>query len=131
MSGETNLKTLIKNMTPQLNEGDYVFCTVDAISKIEINDVICFFKEAESCTIIVKQSVADKLGLIYSYIAAWITLTVHSSLDAVGLTAAFSTALGDKGISCNVVAAFYHDHIFVRKEDAEKAMFVLNNLTKE
>jgi len=131
MSGETNLQTLIKNMTPQLNEGDYVFCTVDAISKIEINDVICFFKEAESFTIIVKQSVADKLGLIYSYIAAWITLTVHSSLDAVGLTAAFSTALGDKGISCNVVAAFYHDHIFVRKEDAEKAMLVLYNLTRE
>ena len=118
-------------MTPQLNEGDYVFCTVDAISKIEINDVICFFKEAESCTIIVKQSVADKLGMTYSYIAAWITLTVHSSLDAVGLTAAFSTALGDKGISCNVVAAFYHDHIFVRKEDAEKAMLVLYNLTRE
>ncbi len=129
MSGETNLQTLIKNMIPQLNEGDYVFCTVDNLISIDIEKVISIFKEAEACTIIIKKSLADELQLTYSYVAAWITLTVHSSLAAVGLTAAFSNALADSGISCNVVAAYYHDHIFVSKEDADKAMKVLNALS--
>jgi len=57
--------------------------------------------------------------------------TVHSALDAVGLTAAFSNALSSAGISCNVVAAYYHDHIFVDKKDAERAMEVLLDLTKQ
>ena len=131
MNGETNLQALLTNMTPHLNEGEYVFCTVDKIEKMDLNKVLGIFKEAEAVTVIINKSLADKLGLAYSYIAAWITLTVHSSLDAVGLTAAFSNALADNGISCNVVAAFYHDHIFVRKEDAEKAMLVLNNLARE
>jgi uncharacterized protein len=130
MSGETNLQKLIKNMIPQLNEGDYVYCTVDNLTRIDIEKVISIFKEAEAYTIIIKKSLADELGLTYSYIAAWITLTVHSSLDAVGLTAAFSNALADNGISCNVVAAYYHDHIFVNKDDAEKAMSVLKALSE-
>ena len=67
---------------------------------------------------------ADSLNLKYSFVAAWITLTVHSLLEAVSLTAAFSGALANEGISCNVVAAFYHDHIFVDKAYAGKAMGV-------
>ena len=130
MSGETNLQTLIKNMIPQLHEEEYVFCTVDNLNNIDIEKVISIFKEAEAYTIIIKKSLADELGLAYSYVAAWITLTVHSSLDAVGLTAAFSNALADSGISCNVVAAYYHDHIFVDKKDAVKAMAVLKTLSE-
>ncbi|WP_367187102.1 ACT domain-containing protein [Mucilaginibacter sp.] len=78
---------------------------------------------------IVNKELADKLNLGYFYIAAWIILTIHSSLEAVGLTAAFSNALAKEGISCNVVAAFYHDHIFVAKRDAKKAMSVLKALS--
>ena len=130
MSGETNLQTLIKNMIPQLREGEYVFCTVDNLNNIDIEKVISIFKESEAYTIIIKKSLADELQLTYSYVAAWITLTIHSSLDAVGLTAAFSNALADSGISCNVVAAYYHDHIFVDKKDAVKAMAVLKTLSE-
>ena len=57
-----------------------------------------------------------------------ISLHVHSSLDAVGLTAAFSTALGNAGISANVVAAYYHDHIFVPTDKADKALNVLQGM---
>lgn len=128
MSGETDLSTLLKNMTPLLHDGDYVFCMITTLTNIDINEIIASFKETEGITIILKKETADKLKLDYSYIAAWITLTVHSSLEATGLTAAFATALANEGISCNVVAAYYHDHIFVAKNDAERAMAALEGL---
>ncbi len=128
MTGEKNLAVLLKTMRPTHNEGDYVFCTTT--NKINIDEVIMLFQENEGTTIILKKEIADTLLLPYSFIAAWITLTAHSALAAVGLTAAFSTALAKKNISCNVVAGFYHDHIFVGKEDAEKAMKVLESLSK-
>jgi uncharacterized protein len=127
----SNLSFLLKNMFPQLNEGNYVFCTFTGDLTISIDQVLMTFKEAEGTTIIVNKAIADELGLEYSFVASWITLTVHSSLEAVGLTAAFSNALAENNISCNVVAAFYHDHIFVAKSDAEKAMQVLLDLAKE
>jgi uncharacterized protein len=130
MSGENDLTQLLKKMQPQLQTGDYVFCTVKDLAKINIADVLMTFKEQEGITVILKKEIADCLSLSYSYIAAWITLTVHSSLEAVGLTAAFAKALTNANISCNVVAAFYHDHIFVAKADAAKAMQVLYSLSK-
>nr|WP_275889019.1 ACT domain-containing protein [Desulforhopalus vacuolatus] len=62
----------------------------------------------------------------YEGVFKGITLTVHSSLEAVGLTAAISSKLAEKGISANVIAAYYHDHIFVQTEKAEMAMEALN-----
>jgi len=129
MPGETNLNKLLRNMTPVLNEGDYVFCSISDLNGIDINEIIASFKEIEGTTVILKKQIADDLKLPYSYIASWITLTVHSSLEATGLTAAFATALADEGISCNVVAAYYHDHIFVDKKDADKAIEALTNLS--
>lgn len=125
-SGETNLTALLQTMKPVLNTGDYVFCSVADASLIPADEIILLFKEQEGTTLIIKKETADAAGLAYTFVAVWITLTVHSSLEAVGLTAAFSSALAKEGISCNVVAAFYHDHIFVDKKDAEKAMKVLN-----
>jgi uncharacterized protein len=129
MSGEKNLDVLLKNMQPVLHPGEYVFCSVDTVELMDPKEVVCLFREAEGVTIIVSRSYADSLGLNYSFIASWITLTIHSSLDAVGLTAAFSKALAEENISCNVVAAFFHDHIFVARKDAEKAILVLQSLS--
>ncbi len=130
MAGETDLAQLIKRMTPSLNKGDYVFATVKDISKINRNATICEFKEEEGVTLVIEKRKADELQLDYEYIAAWITLKIHSSLDAAGLTALFSTALAKNNISCNVIAGYYHDHIFVVKEDAQKAIQVLTDLSK-
>lgn len=129
-TGGTDLAELLKTLQPQQNVGDFVFCVVDDLSGINVQDIIMFFKEQEGHTIIIKQELADRLGLAYTFVAAWITLTVHSSLAAVGLTAAFSKALSDNAISCNVVAGFYHDHIFVAKKDIDQAMKVLTELSK-
>ncbi|MBQ0787047.1 MAG: ACT domain-containing protein [Oceanihabitans sp.] len=130
MSGEKNLEVLLKTMKPKHNLGEFVFCTTDHLEQINISQIIMSFQEKESVTIITKKEVADQLNLKYSFVASWITLTVHSALEAVGLTAAFSNALSENGISCNVVAAYYHDHIFVDIKDTEKAMAVLNAFSK-
>jgi hypothetical protein len=126
MSGENNLDVLLKTMRPKLNTGDYVFCTIGESFSIDFANVVLFFKEEEGNTLVLRREVADRLKLDYSFVASWITLTVHSSLEAVGLTAAFSKALADEHISCNVVAAFYHDHIFVDHKDSLRAMQILN-----
>jgi hypothetical protein len=125
MPDEKKLDRLLKKMKPTLNEGDYVFCTRKDMKDFDFNDIIMAFKEEEGITIILKQEIADRLQFEYSFIAKWITLTVHSSLEAVGLTAAFSKALTEENISCNVVAGYFHDHIFVDKKDAQKALIVL------
>ncbi len=124
----TNLSTLIKKMSPTLHDGRYVFVTVQDIALIDRSLTLGEFKEKEGTTVILAKEEADKLSLQYDYVAAWITLEVHSSLHAVGLTAAFSSALAEHTISCNVVAGYYHDHIFVDVKDAEKALAVLTNL---
>ena len=129
MTGETNLQQLLATMHPKLQAGDYVFCTLPAPVTIDQQKIICLFREEEGITVVIKKELADRMQLFYSFVAAWITLTVHSSLEAVGLTAAFSAALAKKGISCNVVAAFYHDHIFVNKNDAARTMEILSNLS--
>lgn len=115
---------------PTLHDGDYVFTTTNDCSTINRNDTICEFKEEEGVTIVIAKEKADALHLSYTYIASWITLKIHSSLEAVGLTALFSNELAKNQISCNVIAGYYHDHIFVDKKDAHKAITVLRNLSK-
>ncbi len=128
MSGELNLATLLKNMKPVLNSGEYVFCTLSNTEKIDLNKVLGSFKEKEGTTLIITKEYANLMELSYTTIMSWISLEVHSSLEAVGLTAAFSKVLADANISCNVVAGYYHDHIFVLKQDAQRAIDLLKNL---
>ncbi|WP_149206494.1 ACT domain-containing protein [Flavobacterium johnsoniae] len=129
MSGEKDLQTLLKSMKPEHKSGDYVFCKVQKLENLNLDEIAMIFREDEAITLILKKETADKLNLEYSVVMSWITLTVHSSLEAVGLTAAFSKALSDHEISCNVVAAFYHDHIFVNKKDITQSMKILNSFS--
>lgn len=129
MTGEIHLEKLLENMSPELVPGDFVFCTLPEDREPPVKGVIGQFREEEGISIIVRQEIAEENGLIYDGIMAWITLSVHSSLQAVGLTAAVSTALAGAGISCNVVAAYYHDHLFVSRSDAERVLLILQGLT--
>jgi len=131
MTGETDLNKLLRGMKPTLNEGEFVFCTVKSLQRANMLSPLCMFQEQEAVTVILTRGQAEETSLPFSNTFAWITLTVHSSLEAVGLTTAVSKALTEANISCNVVAAYYHDHIFVPITDADRAMNVLENLSKK
>jgi uncharacterized protein len=128
MQGETHLNTLLASLKPELQKGEYVFLTLAEAHDVDLSKAICTFREKEGLSVILPREIADKQHIEYSFIASWITLNVYSSLEATGLTAAISKALNDEKISCNAVAAFYHDHIFVAREDCDRAMDVLTLL---
>ena len=127
MSGETNLEQLLVSMQPKLLDPHYVFCTIQATDLANCLHMkpIATFQEAEGLTLVLEQAMADAHKLVYDSVFRCITLTVHSSLDAVGLTAAVATKLAEHDISANVIAAFYHDHIFVQAKRADAAMQAL------
>ena len=129
IDGESDLNKLIKGLSPKLNDGEYVFTSIKNIELLNTSEVICTFKEKEGLTLVLERSRADELGLKYNFIASWITLEVHSSLNAVGLTSLFTTELANNEISCNVIAGYYHDHIFVSTKDSLKALEILNYLS--
>jgi hypothetical protein len=132
VAGIDDLQQLLAGMEPELRDGEFVFCTLanGNIADLARLDPLGMFREAEGLTLILPRETAEREGLAGAPMRM-ITLTVHSSLEAVGLTAAFSTWLAREGIGANVVAAFHHDHIFVPAADAEKAIAALKALQRE
>ncbi|MGP4004394.1 ACT domain-containing protein [Streptomyces sp. 8N706] len=129
MTGERDLATLLRGMRPRLNPGRYVFATVREEPPAGVRPVVTVLED-EGLTLVARQEEADAAGLPYEYVAGWITLRVHSALDAVGLTAAVATELARAGISCNVVAGFHHDHLFVPHERVTQAVELLDALAQ-
>jgi len=133
MSGIKDLDILLSNIEPVLDERNFVFCsfpTIDWKIMYELNP-IGIFHEKEGVTFILDTKNAVDKKIDYLSVYRLITLNVHSSLDAVGLTAAFSAKLAEKNISANVVAAYYHDHILVPEEKAEQALEAILELQKK
>ena len=126
----SGLQRLLCSMQPRLNGGIYVYAVVPHGQVLPADGVVATFRETEGTTVILEESAARDAGLCVLFRAAWITLTVDSALDAVGFTAAFAQALGAAGISCNVVAAAHHDHVFVPAERAELALQCLLELQR-
>ncbi|MBP5855603.1 ACT domain-containing protein [Marivibrio halodurans] len=131
--GERNLDRLIANMRPVLDPADYRFVLLQDVCKASTlwEHALMLFRESEGITLILPSEMGDMPGAAELPRFRRITLTIHSSLEAVGLTAAISTALTRAGISANVVAAFHHDHVFVPAEDAEAALAILQRLSAE
>ncbi|MEV0112872.1 ACT domain-containing protein [Streptomyces sp. NPDC050844] len=128
MSGETDLAKLLSGMRPELNPGRYVFTLGPGRTVPPGVEPVVTALEEEGLTLVLRQEEADGAGLPYDYVARWITLRVHSALEAVGLTAAIAGELARAGLSCNVVAGFHHDHLFVPHERAAEAVRLLQEL---
>ncbi|MGW1230637.1 ACT domain-containing protein [Streptomyces sp. NPDC001478] len=131
MTAESDLRTLLSGLRPELHPGRHVYATVPGGRVPPGTEPVVTVHEAEGLTLVLPEEQALAAGLAFTYTAGWITLRVHSALEAVGLTAAVALALTDAGISCNVVAGFHHDHLFVPHDRAEEALAVLERLAAE
>lgn len=125
-----NLDELLRGLSPRLIDGEYVFCSVKNARYGDYADAnpLATFAEEEGLTLVLHKDAAERSGLRYEGVFRCITLGVHSGLQDVGLTAAVSGKLAGHGISANVIAASFHDHVFVPSELADNAVGILLEL---
>lgn len=130
MSGQTDVHAMLRSLSVSVRTDKYVVVTLTPDTDVPPlrEGVAAVIDEAEGPTVIATIERAEREGWPQEFIAAWLTLDVHSALEAVGLTAAFSRALGRAGIPCNVIAGFYHDHILVPHDKSEAAVEVIEAL---
>jgi len=133
MSGEENLAVMLQTMSPQVNPGEFVYCSFPDgnYGDHQALSPVAAYVEREGLTLVLPRSRADEHGLPYESVFRCITLMVHSSLMGVGLTAAVSTRLAHQGISANMMAGYYHDHIFIPVADADRALQALVDLAND
>ena len=135
VSGETNLKKLLSGLRAKKDDRLFVFACVphdqwDGIDEAVKKAAQMIFAEAEGVSLIIPEEVAAAYQIASVYPSRMITLTIHSALDAVGFLAHITTALAKEGISVNAVAGYFHDHLFVPDEAADKVMAVLADISK-
>lgn len=128
MAGEDDLTTLFATMEPKLHPGTYAFLTVAQIPDVT---PLMMFQEEEGTTLILPWNKAEEAGLKPEFPCCWITLNVHSSLEAVGFLAPIATPLAAQGMSVNPVAGYYHDHLFLPAQLADAAMAELRAISSE
>jgi uncharacterized protein len=131
MTAVRDLHDLCRQMTPSIVDGVFVYCTFSDFRLPSGLEPICTFRESEGLTAILGKSQAEAAGVPYTFPCRLITLTVHSSLDAVGFLACITDRLAHAGIACNAVAAFHHDHLFVPEARAAETLKILRDLAAE
>ena len=128
----TDLDAMIAGMRPDLRAETFVFCALPegADAAALLPHAIATFHEDEGLSLLLPRVVAQAHGFPLDQPMRQITLQVHSSLSGVGLTAAVAAALADAGIPCNMIAATRHDHAFVPADMAERALAILQDLSR-
>lgn len=126
VAGEIDLARMLATLDVERRPGRFTFVTGEWPSLRP--GALATIEEAEGTTLVVAADAAEVAGAPVEFEAAWLTLTVHSALEAVGLTAACSKALGDEGIPCNVLAGYHHDHLLVPVARVEEAIAALRSL---
>lgn len=130
MIGQKNLKEVLNSLQVSCDNVKYGFATVPSESDISLEDVLGTFKENEGLTVIASIDYFTSKHISFEGPFVKLTIDVHTSLELVGLTAAFATKLAEKNIPTNVIAGHYHDHIFVQHELRDQAMAALSELKK-
>lgn len=126
---ESALPTLLRTLAPALRDGEWTFCTLPRADAAPLlAEALATFQEDEGTSLVLPLARARALGLATSGVWRCITLAVHSSLDAVGMIAAVATALAERGIAVNPIAAHHHDHLLVPAPRADEAMDALRAL---
>lgn len=128
MTGERDLQKLTNGMAPRLHEQVFVYCTFPGSKLPDGMSPRCTFQEDEGLAVIVEKQQAQSLGVPFELESRMITLTIHSSLEAVGFIAAVAGRLALADIPCNVISAYHHDHLFIPRHLADRAMQVLSEL---
>jgi hypothetical protein len=133
MPASRDLAHLLAVMAPAIDPREFVFATVTGDTFAELSRSgtapLATFAESEGLSLIVERTAAVRAGLTYIYPCRLITLTVHSSLDAIGFVSAITSALAAAGISVNPVSAYHHDHLFVPADRALDALAILRRLS--
>lgn len=129
MNGIIDLRQLIKSIEPKKHTAKYVYCTIDdKILSVLLDSILLMFREEEGITVVLKKEKADTLSLQYEGVWELVTLTVHSSLSAVGFIAAVINNLANHGISTNVISAYFHDHLLVPYGKGNKVVSLLKEM---
>jgi hypothetical protein len=123
--GETDLDVMLSTLGVQRRAGVFVYIAVEVPTPGLIAAAHALVKEGRLTTIVLPVDAAERAGQATDHRYAWLTLTVQSSLDAVGLTAVVSARLADIGVSCNVLAGYHHDHLLVPVDRADDAIAAL------
>ena len=136
MPGELSLSALLRSLQPTIRPDIYVWATLPTttLSTLPASllvSAVFTFAESEGLTVILPEQVATANNLAYTYRSRQITLGIHSSLEAVGFMAAISTRLAKEGFSANPVSAYYHDHLFVKAEEADRVLDLLRAMANE
>ena len=129
MSGETDLGRMLATLVVRRWPGTVAYVAVDEGEAPDLDlQPRATIEEDEGTTLVLDTADATAAGLPFEGEWAWLSLEVHSSLDAVGLTAALSGALAGAGIPANVLAGYHHDHVVVPADRADEAVTVLHAL---
>ena len=127
--GTTHVPTILRSLEPRLHPGEFVFVSVAPDRAAQLNGLATIV-ELEGTTVVLRRQDADSEFLPYDFVARWITLTAHSSLETVGLTATIALTLAEAGVSSNVLAGFHNDNLLVPAHQAEMSMTVLRELAR-
>lgn len=123
--GETDVDAMLATLAVQRRPGVFAYIAVEVPTTGLIAAAHAVVKEGRLTTIVLPVDAAERAGQATDAQFAWLTLTVQSSLDAVGLTAAVSARLAAIGIPCNVLAGYHHDHLLVPVARVDEAVSVL------
>ncbi len=123
--GETDLDAMLASLAVQRRPGIFTYIAVEVPTPGLLAAAHAVVKEGPLTTIVLPVESALRAGQLVTIELAWLTLTVQSSLEAVGLTAAVSARLAEIDIACNVLAGYHHDHLLVPVDRVDDAIAAL------